>query len=701
MTDVGRWQESIAALPDKQFFNIMRLYLGEIKTPYNKQRLIEQLASFIRREENVKSIITFLDSFDLELITAISLISKVDIYTLSNFFAGTYSITELYPAVLNLTERLLIYIENDLQSGKDYIHVNPFLKEYLKPYINTKLLFPPFEITNHSTEDIFILTPNILISFISYLKVKGISCKADGLIKKNDMKNLSEIFNGKEKLIQLLMDGFINLSLVVEKDKVYRIREDRLKAFAQLKESQQYALLCAASVSRFSFEGLRKEAILLEDCLSSIPDSGFTRQEILRLAFLVGSYTEDGSAVAKKSRFSMMMEEAAREEADSQGDSSESADPQQNANLLDRMTDSAIEFGLLKKLGTTEDGEDIFTKGSLILPEDVDNITEENRPKVVNIDSIFMITIMPGLPLSQLLPLTAFMMIKKCGVVAEFEISRNSASSSYDDGWTPDTITEELKKNTYYDVPQSLKINLVEWYNTYSSAVIYKGYVLKVDESNISFVENNPNIKKRIKEKLADGIYLLNIPAESDISDFLKNCGLDFLGKVKSASIESESIKFPTLRDGKRVNIFDNNQEEIKPVSIQDAAEKLKTLKAKLEEMDLNKNEKESLNYRISNRLILTEEQLTNASIRAEILEADGMDFAGKVHLIEAAIQDDDKLELTYSQYSGKGWNTVTGKALSISKQENEVIMRFQHSFSDIIETILVSKITFIRRLRF
>lgn len=696
MTDVGRWQEAFAALPDKQFFNIMRLYLGEIKTPYNKQRLIEQLASFIRRDENVKSIITFLDSFDLEILTAVSLISKVTQDTLFNFFAGTYSITEIYTELLNLTERLLIFTENDTQSGKEYIHVNPFLKEYLKPYLNTKLLFPENQLASPSTEDIFILTPNVLISFISYLRVRGISCKADGNIKKNDMKNLSEIFNGKEKLIQLLMDGFVNLSLVVEKDKAYRLKADRIKAFAKLDESQQYALLCAASVSRFSKEGLRKEAILLGDCLSSIPESGFTRQEILRLAFLVGSYTEDGNAMAKKTRFSQMLETARAESAGTE------LDPQQNANLLDRMIDSAIEFGLLQKLGTTEKGEELYTKGNLILPPNVSEIPENQLPKSVNIDSIFMITLMPGLPLSKLLPLTSFMMIKKCGVVTEFEITRNSASASYDDGWTPDTIIEELKNNTYYDVPQSLKINLTEWYTSYSSAVLYMGYVLKVEESNIQFAENNPNIKKHIKEKLADGIYLLNIPVDADISDFLKDSGLDFLGKVKTAVQENEQSSFPLLRNGKKLNILEATSSECKETSIQESENLLKKLKAKLETLDMDDNQKESLAYRISNRLILSEEQLSTASIRAEILEADGMDFAGKVHLIEAAIRDDDKLELTCAQQNGQaGWNTITGKALMITKQEGEVILRFQHNFSDMIENILVSKITFIRRLRF
>ena len=72
--EISLWQEAISSLPDKQFFNTMRLYLGEIKTPYNKQRLTQQLASFIKKEENLTSLLTLLDSFDITILTAISLI---------------------------------------------------------------------------------------------------------------------------------------------------------------------------------------------------------------------------------------------------------------------------------------------------------------------------------------------------------------------------------------------------------------------------------------------------------------------------------------------------------------------------------------------------------------------------------------------------------------------------------------------------
>ena len=62
--------------------------------------------------------------------------------------------------------------------------------------------------------------------------------------------------------------------------------------------------------------------------------------------------------------------------------------------------------------------------------------------------------------------------------------------------------------------------------------------------------------QKYIKEKLADGIYLLNIPAGQDISDFIAESSLDFLGNVKSSETKSEFSSFPLLRDGHKIGVL-------------------------------------------------------------------------------------------------------------------------------------------------
>lgn len=687
--EIGQWQEAMACLPEKQFFNTMRLYLGEIKTPYNKQRLIEQLASFIHNQENTKSILTLMDSFDVEILTAISLIPQVTQESLIEFFSEAYTVTELYAEIISLTERLLIYKIQDDYSPKEFLYINPFLKEPLKAYLNPKALFPTQQVCTYSTDDVFILTPNILTAFISILKVRGIACKADGAIKKNDMNRLEEIFPGKSNFIQLLMNAFINLSLVKEGPKSFTIEKNRIENFAVLPETYQYALLCAAAVSRFSKEGLKKEAQLLIDCLSSIPETGYTRQTILRLTFLIGSRTEDGSALAKKSRFSRLLEAARAEDG---------IDAMQNVNLMDRMLDAAVEFGLLQKLGKNEKGEGIFTAGNI-------SETSTENLKVLNIDSTSTVTLMPGLPLKTLLPLTSFMLIKKCGVVTEFEITRQSAAASFDQCWTPEKIFEEIEKYSYYEIPQNLKINISEWYNAYSSAMLYHGYILKVTESNIAFAENNPNIKKYIKEKLADGIYLLDLPVDANISKFIDDSGLDFLGNIKTSTSAQGFVSFPLLRAGYKLQILESpsgNDTEPLRTSVKDAATLINSLKSALDTRELDEHQRESLEHRISNRLILSETQLKTTAVRTEILEAEGMDFAGKVHLIEAAIKEEDLMELHLpSTENVREFFTIVGKPLGISKQPGEAIMRFQVEPTKDIENFLVSRITRLRRLRF
>lgn len=125
-------------------------------------------------------------------------------------------------------------------------------------------------------------------------------------------------------------------------------------------------------------------------------------------------------------------------------------------------------------------------------------------------------------------------------------------------------------------------------------------------------------------------------------------------------------------------------------------------MKQSLAKTDMDQHQKESLNHRISSRLILSEEQLLKASIRSEILEADGMDFSGKIHLIEAAIKENDMLEMQFpdSKTLGKFF-TIVGQALGISRQPGEAVLRFQVEPTKEIENFLVSRITHLRRIRF
>lgn len=684
-TSVSDWQESISALADDKFFGIIRMYLGEIKTPYNKQRLIEQLAGFIKNEENSNNLVNLLDEFDIKVITAICHIYNPTKQNISDFFTGDYTMAELYTELSNLVQRLILFTKKDPYSQKEFYYVNPLLWEKIEPYIGIQKILVEPELAKPNTKDVFSINPNFITAFISYLNIYGCSCKSDGVIKKNTQGKLLDFFPGDLKRIQALMTAFINLNLVYENGTKYALDYERFELFANLPSDFEYAFICAASCSRFSREGLKKEAQLFLDCIYSIPKCGYTAKTIIKLAFLAGTFTF-GSESHAASRFSQILQSARQE--------SSSFFTEQAGTIIERMLDAAINLGMLELIGFDKNGEEIYVPSQIF----TDNQNTLDA-KVLNIDSAFTVSLLPGLELEKLLPLTKFLSIKRYGVVSEFEITRASASVAFDFGMTPESIIKLLEDTTAYEIPQNLLMCIQDWYNTYASAIIYHGYVLKVSESNIAFVENNPKISRHIKEKLSKGIYLLDIPVNVSAQGFIEESGLDFMGKVKSAGNEHERISFPVLRKGNSIHF---EKPEVKEIKFNLAAAYITKLKEKLKGLKIDEIQLSTLKDKINQRVIINEEQLSLTHIRTEILEAEGTNYAGKVHLIESAINAEENMEIIIPQFSKDNeYFTLIGKPLGITKQTADSIVRVEILPDHNIENFVVSRITHLRRLRF
>ena len=104
---------------------------------------------------------------------------------------------------------------------------------------------------------------------------------------------------------------------------------------------------------------------------------------------------------------------------------------------------------------------------------------------------------------------------------------------------------------------------------------------------------------------------------------------------------------------------------------------------------------------RIKNRLIITPEQLSSEAIRTEILEAEGMDFSGKFHLIEASLKEGDLIEIQMPQASGAGYATIVGTARALERMEGDALLSLMVKDEDELLNINVSRITHLRRLHF
>ena len=504
--DLSEWTDSLSLLSDNDFFEIIHLYLGEVKAPYNKQKLLSAMTAFIKNPSHIESIKKFISLEDLKILTAIKFIKYPTKELLSQFFASQIPIVDLYNALHSLSQRLLIFSVKNEITNYDYYKVNPVIECELEEKLNAQLLFPERIVENYLIEKNFELSPLFLAAFYSEVSKHHLSCKADGSIKKNDMLRLKVFFpDADETTLQLLANAFFSLSLLIERENKLLPNENKIRKFATQDETAQAMLLCAAATSLFSQEGVRMKAQLLYDCLEIMGEKVFSEEDIIQLACIMqtlkkgsknksqGFHKNTGLSKNKNSRFSQMMENAFFEQSEMISSN--------NAALMEKNFQIAQKFGIIKKIGKDSKGNFLYKRNqSLHFSENDETINEAIKKskvkKFVNVDSIFSVTIMSGLSFSELLEFSNFLKLKKYDLVAEFEITKKSVANYFDQGKKPEDIISVLEKFSEHKLSESLKITLQDWYEVYTSTEIYKGYVLKVSSQNAKIIEKTKDIEK-------------------------------------------------------------------------------------------------------------------------------------------------------------------------------------------------------------
>lgn len=130
-------------LPERTFFLLMRLYLGEIKTPFNKQRLVESLGGFLSKVETQRTIIQSLDRLDILILTAVDTLPVTNRGALLIFLSSEAA---LQTRLTNLEERLILYrngYTDDYDRVINNYGINPFLYKSIEPLLDSHSLFLP------------------------------------------------------------------------------------------------------------------------------------------------------------------------------------------------------------------------------------------------------------------------------------------------------------------------------------------------------------------------------------------------------------------------------------------------------------------------------------------------------------------------------------------------------------------------------
>lgn len=695
------WRESFLFLEENHFFEIMKMYLGEIKTPYNKQKLIANLEGFLHKKENLVAIKSFLSDDELEIISAVVFIPDVTEEKLSSFFKSTFTYSFLYEKLLNLEERLILFKtkNENLSKGDSFvIKFNPLLEDTLFDLININRLLPQIEFTK-TEKPAARITPELISCFISYILENPNIAKQDGTLKKHSLQNIPVLFGDEKEKIEILYKAFLNLGILKETGHGAEVDWSKFSDFLNLSFAEQTVYITISSCSHLSRESLRLHSQIFVDTVKNLSDRVFTLDLFLRTGFLVSAASFDSSSEGsfKTSRFAKIIQEGRLRLSEHNND----AVTVSTSGALERMFEAAVSLGIIYISGTTKDGSKdsgvVYSVSDfLAAPEQC----SENLSGMLRIDSSLAVSLMPGFALRDIVPLSKFMSLKKYDKVSEFLISRQSIMRGFDIGLSAKEILQILTERTLYEIPETLKVQIEEWNSSYSSASFYKGFVLKVDGKAALAAQHNSVLSPHIHTVIAPGIFLLDVNDDAEAVSLIKKSGLDFIGKIKSVKEENRTAGFFNLKlNGKKNFGCSGFETPSEIIPKKDSAEIEKELFLKLEQMELDESQKENLELRIEHKVIVNPAQLNSSILRLEKSNANAMDYAGKIYVFEQALANEEKIELRFAK-DGKKELSVFGKPVGIRKQSDDVFVQLLLVPENVVKEFSLGKAQFIKRIK-
>jgi hypothetical protein len=133
------WKSAMMTLPEDVFFDLLRSVFGHIKTPFNKQNLLADLAAFLSRDDIRRNIAAYLDEADARVIAAVALLRNPTAAELEQFFAGEEP--EIAALLPNLEERFILYRYREGNLFR--LALNPVLEPVLAAAAgNRPVIFP-------------------------------------------------------------------------------------------------------------------------------------------------------------------------------------------------------------------------------------------------------------------------------------------------------------------------------------------------------------------------------------------------------------------------------------------------------------------------------------------------------------------------------------------------------------------------------
>jgi hypothetical protein len=632
------WKSAVMTMPDNSFYDLLRSVFGKIKTPFNKQQLLNDLEAFLLRKDIQKTIAAYIDETDAKIIAATALFKEPVPAELENFFCDEFSCAQMQDIIVNLEERFILY--RYTEENKTRLALNPVLESVLQ---NVSVdFFEPTEIKDPAEPDNEIAKVNpindlILAALYSFVFKCECFYRSEGVIRRRVIDEGKTVFPGINLehvmgSLQVLGLFYADANLLVPDKKCF---DDF--SILTARERMEY---CAAAM--LIFNDLTPPFEILPPLF---------RGKIHNTVTFINSFL---NMLKAGSHYSVNTLKKIIE-------------------ITKTRTGTVINtgnfFDALEKTGLlVQTAPDIKQIGI-----NAQNTKNKDMP-VISIDSGFSILVYPEIDFTDAIKLASVLNIRKTCTVICFELDKNSAVRAFNNNTSADEIIELLKRLSDNKIDETLIWNLKDWEKRHGEVSLRKGVVLQLSEDHRYLMETRP-LAALIKEILAPGLYLLNENAIEEAADALQKAGIDIIAQRKdkkktSAFTTNSFLSLPPPVE----QLIPGASAGSVPAHICENSSEIKSrFRSIIEKMQLNETEQTELSARIERRLVLCDAQLKDAEIRYEKLEARHMDYAGKQNIAKQAISGASPVEAVWSSKGTE--EKIFGIPQTLEKSGNELIL--------------------------
>jgi hypothetical protein len=723
---VDEWKSAIVTLNERSFFILINGVLGTVKSPYNKQKLVEELQSFLSRADVQETIDAFIDEEDIEIISTIAFLENPPVYEVIDFLEGDESRSSLKNKISHLEERLILF--SRFKKNVWRLFLNPVLSNILYKYTVDFSYILPFstvplnkegvaELQNVFVNNIF--SDAVLASVVSFAAESDAFFKADGSIRKKAEKQARLLLGDSD--ISLYIDCLCALDLIRRTENTLKRNAAKIQAFSELSPYER-KVHCAAAL--YIAEELSPEDLLLPQRAKLVEVSAFIHN------FLSALKKTEKKGGARLYPVKTLIRLAVMYQKSTYGESYTPKKTIDVKSLISSMRKSALfaeSDGLLFCYHyLTRGAGGVLTpvySNAAELPSVKNRETEaagKNAGKKISFNGAFSFVVDGGASFAEASALADFSVFTKIDLLgaeplAHGEITRSSVSRAFDRGINAQTIIETIKRLSLNMQHETLLWSIREWEKRYTEISIFEGVTVTLSPERRYLAEIEP-LRGLILSKPADGVLILGTKDKAAVLDALKKCGIDVVSspaQKETAPCGGEKKPHSGYQhfreDADKNTAFTLNElnGEIKKISAfqKDKAAVLNSRKQiflnALEEMDVGEEQKEALRTRIENRLIFSPSQLNETSYLKEKLEARALDYVGKINIAKQAIEAGEMLEI--QTYGGNG--RIIVKPLLLEKQEGDAFLTVESNSAAEREnagnpSYALGKISFLRRIK-